>query len=117
MRPLALVVLFTLFSGFGDAQGFIHAGRVWQGNHFVWLEAVKSALGFQLGTFMLWLALRYLGRFGVFSTEVQTLLWFAVTMVGVAALSGKFAQWQRLDQLMGVALMAGVGWLLVRTGG
>lgn len=117
MWSLALVVLFTLLSGFGDAQGFIHSGRVWQSNRFVWPEALKSAVGFQFGAFMFWLALRYLGRFGLFSTEVQTLLWFAVTMVGVAALSGKFAQWQRLDQLLGVALMAGVGWLLIRTGG
>lgn len=115
MQPLALAVLFTLLSGFGDAQGYIHAGRIWQGNHFVWFEAVKSALSFQFGILTFWLALRYLGRVAVFCTEIHILLWFVVTMVGVALLSGKFAQWPWHDQLLGLALIAGLGWLLVRT--
>ena len=77
----------------------------------------RAALGFQFGVIMFWLALRFLAQFGTFSTEVQTLLWFAVTIIGVAALSGKFVGWHWLDQVVALAVLAGVGWLLFRTGG
>lgn len=117
MWPIILIIIFTLVSGFGDAQGFIHAGKIWQEGRFVWSEAIKSALGFQFGVLSFWFALRYLGQFGVFSTEIQTLLWFAVTMIGVAALSGQFLQWQRIDQAVSMGVLLGIGWLLFRTGG
>jgi hypothetical protein len=117
MWPVLLIIVFTVLSGYGDAQGFIHAGKVWQDGQFVWPEAVKSALGFQFGVVTFWVALRYLARYGVVSTEIQTLLWFGVTIIGVAVLSGKFIQWAWVDQLVGVSVLAGVGWLLFRTGG
>ena len=49
--------------------------------------------------------------------ETQTLVWFAVTIIGVAVLSGHFARWQRVDQVAGALVAAGAAWLLVRTGG
>lgn len=116
MWPIILIITFTLLSGFGDAQGFIHASKVWQAGQFVWAEAAKSALSFQFGVFMFWLAIRYLKQFGVVLPEVQTLLWFGVTIVGVALLSGKVAQWQRIDQFVGIGVLAGIGWLLFHTG-
>jgi len=117
MWSVLLIIGFTLLSGLGDAQGFIHAGKVWQGDRIVWSEAFKSALGFQFGVFMFWLALRYLKGFGIVSAEVQTLLWFGVTIVGVAALSGKFVRWHTIDQAISVTVLVGIGWLLFRTGG
>lgn len=114
---VALMVGFTLLSGVGDALGFIHAGKVWQDDQFVWREALWSALGFSAGVFMYWLALRHLTEFGVASTEVQTLFWFGITLVGVAVLSGQFVRWQAVDQAIGFAVLAGIGWLLVRAGG
>jgi len=74
-------------------------------------------VGFQFGVFMFWIALRYLGQFGVVSAEIQTLIWFGVTMVGVAALSGQFTQWQRMDQIGALCVLTGIGWLLFHTGG
>ena len=117
MWPVIFVITFTLLSGLGDALGFIHAGRVWQAGQFVWREAVKSALGFQFGVFAFWIALRYLQAFGVVSTETQTLLWFGATIVGVAVLSGRFVGWHAIDQAVAIAVLAGIGWLLFRTGG
>jgi len=116
MWPIILTITFTLLSGFGDAQGFTHASKIWHDHHFDWLEALKSALGFQLGVLMFWLALRYLGQIGVVSVEIQTLLWFGVTIVGVAILSGKFVQWRMLDQFVSLGVLGGVVWLLFRTG-
>jgi hypothetical protein len=113
---IALIAVFTLLAGIGDAYGFVYASRVWQDGRFDWLNALKSALSFQLGAAMLWLALRYLQRMGVVAADVQTLLWFVVTIVIVAAISGRFLQWQRIDQAVGVAVLSGIAWLLVRTG-
>jgi hypothetical protein len=117
MWPVVLIVTFILLSGLGDAQGFIHSSRIWQGGRFVWAEALKSVLAFLFGIFMFWMALRYLGQFGIVSAEIQTLFWFGVTLVGVAVLSGRFVRWERPDQLVAVGVLAGIGWLLVRTGG
>jgi hypothetical protein len=117
MRPILLIIFFTLLSGFGDAQGFLHSSKIWQNGQFVWLEAVKSMSGFLFGIVMFWLGLRWLAQLGVVSAEMQTLLWFGVTIIGVALLSGQFARWDRLDQAVAVAVLAGIGWLLFRTGG
>ena len=63
------------------------------------------------------IALRYFAQYGVVSAEFQTLIWFGVTMVGVAALSGQFTQWQRLDQIAALCVLTGIGWPVFRTGG
>ena len=117
MWPILLIIFFTLLSGFGDAQGFLHSSRIWQNGGFVWQEAVKSMSGFLFGIVMFWFGLRWLGQLGVVSAEIQTLLWFGVTIIGVALLSGHFARWERVDQAVAVAVLAGIGWLLFRSGG
>ena len=115
MDGIVLIVLFTLLSGLGDAQGFVHAGKVWNQGHFDWIEALKSAAGFQFGVFMYWLAVRQLAFQGVVAPEVQTLFWFVATMVGIGALSGHFVRWPVVDQCAAVCVLLGIGWLMVRT--
>ena len=115
--PIALVVLFILLSGVGDALGFVFSGRVWQDGQFVWTEALKAMLGFQFGVAAFWVALRYLRVLGVVAPEMQTMLWFGATIVGVALLSGRFAGWHIADQLVAAGVLLGIGWLLYRNGG
>ena len=91
--------------------------KTWQDGHFVWVEGAKSALGFQFGVIMYLLALRELTQFGVVAAETQTLVWFDATIIGVAALSGQLLRWHAADQLVAVAVLAGIGWLLIRTAG
>ena len=110
-----LIIVLTLLSGFGDALGFIYAGRVWQSNEFHAIEALKSALSFQVGVAAYWFALRFLEARGVVAVEVQTLLWFGATLIGVAILSRQFMRWPALDQTIAVAVLLGIGWLLHRT--
>lgn len=117
LGAIALIVLFILLSGIGDAVGFVHSGRVWRQGQFVWQEALKAALGFQLGAFAFWMALRYLHQLGVLAAETQTVLWFGATIVGVALMSGRFAGWHIADQLVAVGVLLGIGWLLFRTAG
>jgi hypothetical protein len=113
---LAFIALFTALSGLGDAEGFIHASKVWQDGRFVWIEALKCIAGFQFGMLMYWLALWKLSSHGVVAVEVQTLFWFAATIIGVALLSGRILRWPTIDKAVAVAVLTGVGWLLCRGG-
>ena len=115
METILLIFAFTLLSGAGDAIGFVHAGRVWTDGGFNGFEALKSCLGFQFGTVMYWFAVRHLTAYGVVAPEVQTLLWLAATIIGIAALSGNFIRWPWVDQAAGVGVVLGICWLMVRT--
>ena len=116
-RVWLLIVGLTLLSGVGDAYGFTHAALVWQTGWVVWGEVARSAVGFAVGIGLYWYVLKYMAVVGIVAPEMQTIAWFAVTIVGVALISGKFLGWARLDQAVAVAVLAGIGWLLVRTGG
>lgn len=116
IKPLALIIVVTLFSGIADAQGFLHASKIWQDGKLVWDQLAKSALGFSAGIGSYWLSLRYMRELGVVAPEIQTLTWFAVSLIGVALLSGKFFKWPLVDQAVALAVLVGVGFLLVRRG-
>jgi hypothetical protein len=115
MKSLALIIGITLLSGLADAQGFIHAARIWQSEGLVWAELGRSAAGFLTGIASYWLSLRYMKALGVLTPEVQTLVWFGVTLIGVAIISGKVFRWPLLDQGVAVAVLAGIAWLLFHT--
>jgi hypothetical protein len=50
------------------------------------------------------------------SSEMQTALWFAMTISCVVVFSGRFFSWPRLEQIVATLVLAGLGGLLVRTG-
>jgi hypothetical protein len=113
----ALTIGLTILSGIGDSQGFLYAARIWTEDGFHGPNMAKSGLGFGFGILMYWIALRGMRALGVVSPEVQTGIWFAVTIAGVALLSGRFLQWQPVDRLVAAGVLAGLGWIVVRTGG
>ena len=98
-------------------QGFIHAAKVWANDKLVWSEIGKSALGFAIGISLYWIVIKYMNAAGIAAPEIQTLIWFSITILGVAIISRNFFRWQTIDQIVGVAVLAGVAWLMVRTGG
>ena len=109
------IILLTLLSGFCDAQGFLHASNIWDGNKFVWLEGIKSAVGFALGIGMYWICIKFLKEFKIVSPEIQTVGWFSITILGVAVFNRTFFQWQPIDQIVSILVLLGIVWLLVRT--
>jgi len=111
---LLMIAVFTLLSGIGDAAGFIFASRVWSDGRFVWPEAIKCVAGFQFGMLMYWAALWKLSAHGIVSAETQTMFWFIVTMVGVAALNGRVLAWPASDQAVAICLLLGIAWLMYR---
>jgi hypothetical protein len=53
---------------------------------------------------------------GVTSAEIQTAVWFAMTIIGVVLFSGRLFTWPRVEQIVAALVLVGLGWLLVRTG-
>jgi len=116
MKTMVLIIGLTLLSGFADSQGFLHAAKIWEGQKVIWSEVAKSTMGFASGIILYWIVLKYLKAAQVAAPEVQTMIWFGVTIVGVAVLSGRFAQWRWTEQLVAGGVILGIGWLLIRTG-
>ena len=112
----AACIGLTLASGIGDSYGFVHASQAWNGGTLIGSELARSAVGFAVGIGTYWLVVRYLEALGLQSATIQTLGWFAVTIVGVALVSGDIARWSAINKAVGVAVVAGVGWLLVDAG-
>jgi NhaP-type Na+/H+ or K+/H+ antiporter len=115
IAPSAAAFLLCCISGFADAQGFVHASRVWAADRFVWPELARSALGFAAGISAYWLSVRFMQRVGIDGADIQTVIWFAVTIIGVAIAGGRFGKWPLVDQVVAGAVIAGLAWLLVRS--
>ena len=116
IRPVLLIIALTVLSGISDAQGVLHAARVWQDGKLIWGELGRSALGFSLGISLYWIAVRYMQAIGINAPEIQTIIWFGVMLVGVALISGQFFGWPLREQIVAVAVLAGIVWLSIRTG-
>lgn len=114
IRLATMVLGLTLLSGFFDSVGFVHASRIWRSDKIDLRELGLSAAGFAVGISIYWLVLRYLQHLATVSTEIQTLGWFSVTIVGVALMSGQIWKWERIDQSVAILVVAGTAWLLYR---
>ncbi len=115
LRLPLLITGFTVAAGALDALAFTYSAEMWQGGKLVWRQASKAALTFALGITMYWIAVRYLGEAGILMPELQTLIWFTVTIVGVTVLGGRFFHWPVLDQIVAANVLISLGWLIART--
>ena len=115
-RTWLIILPLIVLSGFADSLGFVYASKVWQRDQLSWIDLAKSTLGWGVGISLYVVSLKFMSRVGVESAEIQTAVWFAVTIIGVVIVSGKFFSWPRLEQAVAVLVLAGLGWLLVRTG-
>jgi Na+-transporting NADH:ubiquinone oxidoreductase subunit NqrB len=111
-----LVLVLIVLSGFADSLGFVYAAKIWQAEQLSWPDVGRSALGWAVGITLYVISLKYMARLGVTSAEMQTAVWFAMTIIGVVIFSGRFFSWPRLEQLVATLVLLGLGWLLVRTG-
>jgi hypothetical protein len=116
LAPLVLVLVLSCLSGLADARGFLHASRMWRTDGLVWLELARSAAGFAIGITFYWISTRFMHRLGIAAAEMQTMIWFAATAIGIAVASGRFGGWPVLDQLVAFTAAVAVAWLLVRQG-
>jgi hypothetical protein len=115
-RNAVIVLGLILLSGFGDSLGFVYAARIWRDDTLSWVDLGKSALGWFSGIALYVVSLRFMARAGVTSAEIQTMIWFAMTIIGVVIFSGRFFHWPHLDQVVAVLVIVGLGWLVMQTG-
>ena len=115
VRLSALILLFTVGAGVLDSLAFTYSAGMWQGGRLVWMQATKAAVSFALGITMYWWAIRYLGEAGIVLPEIQTLIWFVVTIIGVTLIGGRFIHWPVLDQIVAANVLVSLGWLITRT--
>lgn len=112
---VGLAIVFTLLSGYGDSQGFVHAAAVWHDGHWSGPHLARSAAAFAFGVVTFWMAVRFAQTGRELAAETITLAWFAVTVVGVGLTSRQFFAWRTLDQLLALLSMALIGLLVYRT--
>src|SRR5918994_3028768 len=103
-----LVLLLIVLSGFADSLGFYYASKIWHEDAISWIDVLRSAFGWGLGITLYVISLRYMARLGVTSAEIQTAVWFAMTIIGVVLLSGRFFSWPRLEQAVATLVLIGL---------
>jgi hypothetical protein len=114
IRLISMAIALLVVSGLCDSLGFTYAAKIWRDNQIHWHELLRSACGFAAGISIYWLTLRYFSELGVVSAELQTLIWFGTTLIGVGVVSGKFLNWRSADQIVAMLVLMGIAWLLVR---
>lgn len=114
-KVLSMVAVFvlTFASGLMDARAFLNAAKAWPNGVFDPATAIASILWFAGGISMYIIAVRFMQNIGVTGVALQTALWFVVTAVGIAILDGSVVQWSRMQQVVGVLVAAGLGFLIV----
>ncbi len=110
-----VVLILTTLSGFADGYGFSNASKLWNPT-FSWLTFFHSAIGFFVGILLFWCSVRYMNLLGITSAEVQSLLWFASTIVSVAIFTGSFFNWTVADKIIALVVVCGISLLIVRVG-
>lgn len=116
LQSLAIIVFLTVITGFADARGFMHASAMWDGGTFVPATAVRAIAYFVVGIPAYMATLYFLRRHGLVVAELQVMVWFLITVVGVALMSGRFFTWNMVDRLVAGVVVIGMIWLVARVG-
>jgi len=110
---VAALVVVTALSAFFDAKGFVYAAQAWRSGSLVTSTALLSLINFVGGVTLYIGSIGFQQSLGVQSAAVQSIFWFAMTVLGVAIMDGTIAQWSMAQRVVGVGVTIGIGWLLV----
>ena len=113
---VAALIFLTALSAFFDARGFVYAAETWRDGSVVPKAVAYSMLNFLGGVALYIASIGLLQRLGVQSATMQTLFWFAMTIIGIAIMDGTIAGWSVAQKVVGVAVAVGISWLLVSAG-
>jgi hypothetical protein len=112
---LVVVGLLTIASGLLDARGFVYAARAWPGGQLDLKMGLASLAAFGGGLSAYILAIKFMQGAGIHGVALQSGIWFVVTAVGIAAMDGTLVQWSRTQQMVGVAVVVALTWLIATT--
>jgi len=111
---VVMIVVVTILSGLADAQGAVYASRIWQNGQLVPSELGAAALFFTVGIGLYFIAIRFMQQVGIVAPEIQSAMWYAVVIVGIALISHAFFGWNMLDQIVALGVIGGIIWLSIR---
>jgi hypothetical protein len=114
VAALSAVLVLCVISGLADSQGFVHASDVWRDAGVSWTSLARSSLGFAVGIASYWVSIRFMNRIGLATADLQFLVWFLTTLVGVAVATGSVRRWTGVDLVVGAVVIAGLCWLSVK---
>jgi hypothetical protein len=60
-------------------------------------------------------SVRFMQSFGLHAVALQSAIWFVVTAIGIAAMDGSVLRWTLAQQIVAVAIVLGLGWLIATT--
>ncbi len=112
---LVVVALLTVGSGLLDARAFVFAARVWPGGRFDWKLGLASLACFAGGIGLYVLAVKFMHNAGIQGVALQSGIWFVVTAIGIAAMDGTIVHWTRSQQVVGLAVVVALCWLISST--
>jgi len=112
---LVVVGLLTIASGLLDARGFVYASRAWPGGQLDVKVGLASLFCFVGGLTAYIVAVRFMQNSGISGVALQSGIWFVITAVGIAAMDGTLVQWTRSQQVVGVAVVIALTWLISTT--
>ena len=111
----ATILLLTALSAFFDAKGFVYASQSWKAGSLIIGTSLLALVYFVLGVTLYIASIGFQQRLGVHSAALQSIFWFAMTVVGIALLDGSIAQWSAAERVVGAGVSVGIGWLLIST--
>ena len=111
----ATIFLLTALSAFFDAKGFVYASQSWKSGSLIVSTSLLALVYFVLGVTLYIASIGFQQRLGVHSAALQSIFWFAMTVVGIALLDGSIAQWSVAERVVGASVSIGIGWLLIST--
>ncbi len=110
---IAALLVVTALSAFLDAKGFVYAAQSWRSGSLVTSTAVLSLVYFIGGVTLYIVSIGFQQKLGVHSAAIQSIFWFAMTVVGVALMDGTIAHWSLAQRAVAVGVTIGIGWLLI----
>jgi len=112
----AVLVATIAISAVLDAYGFLHAARAWSVDGRLLARPASLSLGcFLVGVVLYVVSIRVQRSVGVHSATMQSAVWFAMTIIGIALVDGSIARWSVVQLGVGVVVVAGLIWLLATT--
>lgn len=111
---LTIGIFFLLIAAIADARAIYHATRCWRSGQLVNAEFWLTVMFFLASIAPFVYSIKFFQKEGITSQTLQSLLWFATTVIFISVLDKSILNWARLDQIMSLIIALSLGILIYR---
>lgn len=111
---LACSIVLTILAALVEAKGYLYSFRSFTDTNGVTLIGL-AILCYFIGIVIDFTAIYLISKTHYYVPEIMSMLFMAVTIIGVAILSGQFLNWNHFNQGVAVLIMLGLCWLMYQT--